>query len=79
MPHALPRNTIIQALIAIVGAGAAFAFLEAGAFTDLSFRTLQRMVAPAGLRSAALGAGVTALLLLPALAWQRTRSRRGSA
>jgi hypothetical protein len=62
--------------VAIVGTGLAFAFLQAGAFTNLGAGTLQRMVAPAGLRAAALGAGVTVLLLAPVLIWERWRAQR---
>ncbi len=71
------RNALLQAAVAVVGTGAAFAFLEAGAFTDLGLGTLRRMVAGPGLRSAALGAGVTALLLTPVVVWQHRR-RRGT-
>jgi len=70
------RQTLAQAAIAVLGTGLAFAFLEAGAFTSFGIGTLQRMVAPPGLRAAALGASVTAVLLLPAIAWERGRSRR---
>jgi hypothetical protein len=69
MPRS-PRRDITQAAVAIVGTGLAFAFLEAGAFTDIGTGTLRRMVAPDGLRSGALGAVVTAALLIPAVAWQ---------
>jgi hypothetical protein len=37
------------------------------------------MAAPPGLRAAALGASVTAVLLLPAVFWEHRRSRRGAA
>ncbi|MDH4335388.1 MAG: hypothetical protein OEW24_09085 [Chloroflexota bacterium] len=68
-----------QVAVPVIGTGVAFAFLEAGAFADLGVGTLQRMVAAPGLRAAALGAGVTALLLTPVLVWQHRRSRNGAA
>jgi hypothetical protein len=73
----LPKHTIVQAAVAVLGTGLAFAFLEAGAFTDLGVGTLRRMVAPEGLRAGVLGAAVTAALLVPALVWQ-ARSHRSS-
>jgi hypothetical protein len=69
------RRDFLQAAAAIIGTGLAFAFLEAGAFTDIGTGTLRRMVAPDGLRSVALGAAVTAALLIPAVVWQ-ARTRR---
>lgn len=71
------QQLVVQAAIAIIGTGAAFAFLDAGAFRAMSAATLQRMLTPSALRAAALGAGVTALLLLPVLIWQIRRVRRG--
>jgi hypothetical protein len=76
MSHSTSRWQIIQALLAIVGAGLAFAFLQAGAFRDVGIDTLRRMVTPDGLRAALLGATVTAMLLAPVLLWQRHRNRR---
>lgn len=73
------RSTLLQAAVAVVGTGVAFAFLEAGAFADLGVSTLHRMVAGPGLRAAALGAGVTALLLAPVLVWKHRRARNGVA
>jgi len=70
---------VLQAAVAVVGTGAAFAFLEAGAFTDLGLGTLRRMVEGPALRSAALGAGATGLLLAPVLAWHYRRRRDGAA
>lgn len=78
MIHASVRRALGQCAVAIVGTGLAFAFLQAGAFTDLGSGTLQRMLAPAGLRAAALGAGVTAILLAPVLVWELWRARRVS-
>ena len=73
------RNThrqVVQALVAVVGTGLAFAFLHAGAFRDLGRDTVRRMLTPDGLRAALLGAGVTAVLLAPVLVWQWRRNRR---
>jgi hypothetical protein len=70
---------LLQAAIPVIGTGVAFAFLEAGAFTDFGIGTLQRMVAAPGLRAAGLGAGVTALLLTPAVVWLHRRVRNGAA
>ena len=75
MAQASVRRTILEAIIAVIGTGLGFAFLEAGAFTDIGSGTLQRMLAASGLRAAALGAGATALLLVPALVWLRRRAR----
>lgn len=70
------RSELRQAFIAIAGTGVAFAFLEAGAFRALGPGTIPLMVSPAGLRAAALGAGVTGLLLGPLVAWRVWRRRR---
>jgi len=72
------RRLLLEAAVPVIGTGVAFAFLEAGAFTDFGVGTLQRMVATAGLRAAALGASITGLLLTPALVWSH-RHRHGSA
>jgi len=72
-------SVLRQVAVPVIGAGVAFAFLEAGAFTDLGVGTLQRMFAAPALRAAALGAGVTALLLAPVLLWQHRRPRNGAA
>lgn len=72
------QHLVIQSAIAIIGAGAAFAFLEAGAFRAMSAATFHRMLAPSALRAAALGAGVTAALLLPVLIWEIRRVRRSN-
>lgn len=77
MTLSLKRRDLVHAAAAVVGTGLAFAFLQAGAFADLGLGTLRRMLAPEGLRAGALGAGVTAALLAPVLAWQ-ARSRRSS-
>lgn len=69
-------SQIIQACVAVVGTGGAFAFLQAGAFRDFGIGTLRRMVSPDGLRAALLGAVVTAVLLIPALVWHQRRSQR---
>jgi hypothetical protein len=76
MTRASRWRTTFEASVAVIGTGAAFAFLEAGAFTDIGLDTLRRMATPAGLRAAALGAGVTAALLLPVLLWESRRARR---
>ena len=70
------RGQVMQALVAVVGTGLAFAFLHAGAFRDLGRDTVRRMLTPDGLRAALLGAGVTAVLLAPVLVWQWRRHRR---
>lgn len=72
------RWQIIQALLAVIGTGLAFAFLQAGAFRDVGIDTLRRMLTPDGLRAAMLGAAVTAVLIAPVLLWQRLRNRRRS-
>lgn len=60
---------------AIVGTGAAFAFLEAGAFRGIGVGTLQRMIEPGALHSAAIGAGATTVLMVPYILWKmRQRS-----
>lgn len=64
---------LAEVAVAVVGTGAAFAFLDAGAFRTLGPETWARMTSPSGLASAALGAGVTALLLAPVLAWRWRR------
>ena len=65
------RWQIIQALLAVVGTGLAFAFLQAGAFHDFGIDTLRRMLTPEGLRAA--------VLLAPVLLWQWWRNRRRAA
>lgn len=84
MPHgdrsinvSAARMQIIHGLVAIVGTGVAFAFLEAGAFRDFGDDTLRRMLAPEGLRAAALGASVTGVLLVPVLVWKWRSLRAG--
>lgn len=71
------RQILLQAAVPVVGTGIAFAFLDAGAFTDLGLGTLRRMIAASGLAAAGLGAGVTALLVIPLLVWQH-RTRRAA-
>lgn len=70
------RGQVVQALVAVVGTGLAFAFLQAGAFRNLGRDTWRRMLTPDGLRAAMLGATVTAVLLAPVLVWQWRRDRR---
>ena len=72
------RNEILSSGVAVVGTGVAFAFLEDGAFRDLGNGTWQRMTSGAGLRAAALGAGVTALLLGLAMLVRALLARRGT-
>jgi hypothetical protein len=67
------RSELLSAIVAVVGTGVGFAFLDAGAFRTLGAGTVTRMLSPSGLQSAALGAGVTALLLAPVLAWRWRR------
>lgn len=69
----------MQVVVAVMGTGVGFAFLDAGAFADLGVGTLHRMVSGSALRAAALGAGVTGLLLGPVLAWRHRRTRDGAA
>jgi len=69
-------SQIISAVIAVLGTGVAFAFLEAGAFTDLGRGTWERMLAPPGLRAGALGAGLTAVLLAAGMLVERWAARR---
>jgi hypothetical protein len=73
------RHTIGHAVLAIIGTGFAFAFLANGAFRSLGAETWVRLWEPISLRAAGLGAGTTALLLVPVLLWEYRRSKREAA
>jgi hypothetical protein len=71
------RHELLSYVLAVVGTGIAFAFLEAGAFHDFGRGTWERMTAAPGLRAAALGAGLTAALVSAGLLLERWAARRG--